>query len=131
MCYPDENGDVPENAINIWTNPDGSELSQVLLEDTEFGSWIQKSMESDGFDGVPLSYQEARIYHWNQWADRMIGIENIPEELRVAQVMGEALARGIAILGRGEHGAGEQQQAVGKLVMGAAGIGGQVGRIDR
>ncbi|MDE0273397.1 MAG: hypothetical protein OXP11_19575, partial [Gammaproteobacteria bacterium] len=39
--------------------------------------------------GVPLSYQEARIYHWNQAADRMIGIENIPEELRVAQVIGD------------------------------------------
>ena len=46
-------------------------------------------MQSYGFKGVPLSYQEARIYHWNQAADRMIGIENIPEELRVAQVMGD------------------------------------------
>ena len=89
MCHPDENGNVPDTARNIWTNEDGSELSQVLLEDTEFGSWIQRSMESDGFDGVPLSYQEARIYHWNQWADRMIGIDNVPEELRVAQVMGD------------------------------------------
>ncbi len=89
FCHPDEEGNVPENAINIWTNEDGSDLSQVLQEDTEFGSWIQKSMESDGFSGVPLSYQEARIYHWNQWADRLIGIENIPEELRVEQVMGD------------------------------------------
>jgi len=38
---------------------------------------------------VPLSYQEARIYHWNQAADRMIGIENIPPELRVEQVIGD------------------------------------------
>jgi len=46
-------------------------------------------MESRGFEGVPLSYQEARIYHWNQAADRMIGIENIPPELRVEQVIGD------------------------------------------
>jgi hypothetical protein len=46
-------------------------------------------MESRGFTGVPLSYQEARIYHWNQAADRIIGIDNIPPELRVAQVIGE------------------------------------------
>ena len=46
-------------------------------------------MQSYGFKGVPLSYQEARIYHWNQWADRIIGIDNIPEDLRVAQVIGE------------------------------------------
>ena len=38
---------------------------------------------------MPLSYQEARIYHWNQHADRMIGIDNIPPDLRVEQVIGD------------------------------------------
>ncbi len=80
-------GDGPKP--DMWTQNDGEELSVVLQEDTEFGEWIQKSVESYGFKGVPLSYQEARIYHWNQFADKMIGIENIPEELRVAQVIGE------------------------------------------
>lgn len=80
-------GDGPKP--DMWTQNDGEQLSEVLLEDTEFGEWIQKSVESYGFSGVPLSYQEARIYHWNQFADRMIGIDNIPEELRVAQVIGE------------------------------------------
>jgi phenylpropionate dioxygenase-like ring-hydroxylating dioxygenase large terminal subunit len=61
----------------------------VLEEDTEFGKWIQKSQESYGFKSVPLSYQEARIYHWNQWADRLIGIDRIPPELRVPQVIGD------------------------------------------
>ena len=74
---------------DAWTVNNGERLSDVLLEDTEFGAWIQKSMQSYGFKGVPLSYQEMRIYHWNQAADRMIGIENIPEELRVAQVIGD------------------------------------------
>ena len=73
----------------MWTQNNGEKLSDVLLEDTEFGAWIQKSVESWGFKGVPLSYQEARIYHWNQAADRMIGIDNIPPELRVAQVIDE------------------------------------------
>ena len=83
-------GDGPKPELqDMWTNADGSELGAVLLEDTEFGEWIQKSMESYGFKGVPLSYQEARIYHWNQSADRMIGIDNVPPELRVAQVIGE------------------------------------------
>jgi phenylpropionate dioxygenase-like ring-hydroxylating dioxygenase large terminal subunit len=79
------NGPKPD----MWTVNDGERLMPVLIEDTEFGNWIQKSVQSWGFRGVPLSYQEARIYHWNQWADRMIGIENIPPELRVAQVIGE------------------------------------------
>ncbi|MDE0062690.1 MAG: aromatic ring-hydroxylating dioxygenase subunit alpha [Gammaproteobacteria bacterium] len=74
---------------DMWTVNDGECLTQVLLEDTEFGVWIQKSVESYGFKGVPLSYQEARIYHWNQHADRMIGIDNIPLELRVEQVIGD------------------------------------------
>lgn len=74
---------------NIWTNADDTELGQVLQEDTQFGEAIQRSMESKAFKGVPLSYQEARIYHWNQWADRIIGIDQIPPELRVAQVMGD------------------------------------------
>jgi len=78
-------GDGP--APDLWTQNNGEQLSPVLLEDTEFGEWIQKSVESWGFKGVPLSYQEARIYHWNQAADRMIGIDNIPPELRVAQVI--------------------------------------------
>lgn len=74
---------------DLWTEDDGARLCQVLLEDTQFGEKIQASMESHGFKGVPLSYQEARIYHWNQAADRMIGSDNIPEELRVEQVIGD------------------------------------------
>jgi hypothetical protein len=80
-----EEGKKPD----LWTKNDGKELCDVLIEDTEFGEKIQQSMESYGFDGVPLSYQEARIYHWNQAADRMIGIDKIPEELRVQQVIGD------------------------------------------
>ncbi|MCP3693224.1 MAG: aromatic ring-hydroxylating dioxygenase subunit alpha, partial [Planctomycetaceae bacterium] len=74
---------------DLWTVNNGKELCQVLIEDTQFGEKIQHSMESRGFEGVPLSYQEARIYHWNQAADRMIGIDNIPDELRVQQVIGD------------------------------------------
>ena len=76
-------------APDVWTENKGERLSAVLREDTEFGVWIQKSVESYGFKGVPLSYQEARIYHWNQQADRVIGIDNIPPDLRVEQVMGD------------------------------------------
>jgi phenylpropionate dioxygenase-like ring-hydroxylating dioxygenase large terminal subunit len=74
---------------DLWTVNDGKELCRVLTEDTQFGEKIQKSMESLGFEGVPLSYQEARIYHWNQQADKMIGLDNVPPELRVQQVIGD------------------------------------------
>jgi phenylpropionate dioxygenase-like ring-hydroxylating dioxygenase large terminal subunit len=74
---------------DMWTINRGESLCQVLLEDTQFGEKIQTSMESHGFESVPLSYQEARIYHWNQAADEMIGIDNVPPDLRVEQVIGD------------------------------------------
>ena len=84
MAPPWKEGLKPD----LWTENDGQDLCAVLLEDTQFGERIQRSMESHGFKGVPLSYQEARIYHWNQAADQIIGTENIPPELRVEQVIG-------------------------------------------
>ncbi|MBT3427496.1 MAG: aromatic ring-hydroxylating dioxygenase subunit alpha [Gammaproteobacteria bacterium] len=72
---------------DLWTENDGQQLVQVLREDTEFGAWIQKSVESYGFKGVPLSYQEARIFYWHQSADDLIGRENIPAELQVAKTI--------------------------------------------
>jgi phenylpropionate dioxygenase-like ring-hydroxylating dioxygenase large terminal subunit len=64
-------------------------FNTVLEEDTAFGAWIQKSHQSYGFQSVPLSYQEARIYWWHQSADQLIGPERIPPELRVPPVIGE------------------------------------------
>ena len=66
----------------------GCAAGAALVEDTQFGEKIQRSMEPHDVEGVPLSCQEARIYHWNQAADEMIGPDNIPEELRVQQVIG-------------------------------------------
>lgn len=85
-------GDGP--APDLWTLPDasqpnGRQMSPIILEDTQFGEAIQQSMQSDAFRSVPLSYQEARIYSFHQSCDRMIGIENIPQGLRVNQVIGE------------------------------------------
>jgi phenylpropionate dioxygenase-like ring-hydroxylating dioxygenase large terminal subunit len=58
-------GDAP--APDLWTVPDetqpnGRQMSPIILEDTQFGEAIQHSVESSAFRSVPLSYQEARIY---------------------------------------------------------------------
>jgi hypothetical protein len=37
---------------------------------------------------VRLSYQERRIYHLHETIDRVIGVERVPEHLRVAPVLG-------------------------------------------
>ena len=85
-------GDGP--APDLWTVPDeaspnGRRPSRIIEEDTQFGEAIQKSMESHGFQSVPLSYQEARIYSFHQSCDRMIGTQNVPQALRVAPVIGD------------------------------------------
>ena len=84
-------GDGP--APDLWTVPDESQpngraMSPIILEDTQFGEAIQKSMQSRGFRSVPLSYQEARIYSFHQSCDRMIGAANVPPKLQVEPVIG-------------------------------------------
>ena len=61
----------------------------VITEDTQFGDWIQKSADSIAFKGVPLCYQESRIYHMHENIDRVIGLNKVPEHLAVDQVLGE------------------------------------------
>ncbi len=58
-------------------------FDRIAEEDIVFAEPMQHSIESPGFCGVPLSYQERRIYHWHEEIDRRIGIEQIPAALRV------------------------------------------------
>ena len=62
-------------------------FDMVLREDTENLRWIQKSVESPGFLGIPLNYQERRIYHVHEEIDRVIGPENVPVELRLEPLL--------------------------------------------
>jgi phenylpropionate dioxygenase-like ring-hydroxylating dioxygenase large terminal subunit len=86
-------GDAP--APDLWTVPDasqpnGRQMSPIILEDTQFGEAIQLSMQSAAFRSVPLSYQEARIYAFHQSLDAMIGVDNVPRDLMVEPVIGAA-----------------------------------------
>jgi phenylpropionate dioxygenase-like ring-hydroxylating dioxygenase large terminal subunit len=62
-------------------------FDRILDEDLQFGPQIQESLMSPGFRGIPLSYQERRIYHWHEELDRRIGVENIPAHLRMKPVL--------------------------------------------
>ena len=62
-------------------------FNAIVEEDMQFGNGIQKGVESYAFGGVPLSYQEARLYHWHQSVDALIGVDKIPTDLRVAPVI--------------------------------------------
>ena len=44
-------------------------------------------MRSNAFPGLRLSYQERRIYWTHEEIDRRIGVERIPEHLRVTPML--------------------------------------------
>ncbi|HEX8757178.1 MAG TPA: aromatic ring-hydroxylating dioxygenase subunit alpha [Steroidobacteraceae bacterium] len=62
-------------------------FDRILDEDLQFAPAIQESVMSRGFTGIPLNYQERRIYHWHAELDRRIGAERVPEALRVPPVL--------------------------------------------
>ena len=39
---------------------------------------MQRSLESPGLRGIPINYQERRIWHFNEEVDRVIGVERVP-----------------------------------------------------
>lgn len=82
---PDYDPEAPnplwETRIRNW--------ERILYEDLQFGPQIQESLESRGFRGMPLNYQERRIYHWHEELDRRIGLNQVPAEMRVDQVLAD------------------------------------------
>lgn len=61
---------------------------RVLFEDLDVLPGIQRSVDAGAIDSFQLSYQERRIYHLHEAIDRAIGIELVPDQLRVPQVLG-------------------------------------------
>jgi phenylpropionate dioxygenase-like ring-hydroxylating dioxygenase large terminal subunit len=59
-------------------------FNRILQEDLDLAPQIQRSMESPGFLGTRVNYQERRIYHWHEELDRRIGIDRVPDHLRIA-----------------------------------------------
>ncbi len=68
-------------------------FERILFEDTQFAPQIQESVESPGFRGITLNYQERRIYHWHEELDRRIGANRIPDGLSVEQRLDEFVER--------------------------------------
>ncbi|MXW51875.1 MAG: aromatic ring-hydroxylating dioxygenase subunit alpha [Gammaproteobacteria bacterium] len=62
-------------------------FDQIMEEDTQSVEPIQKSLQAGAFEGPLTSYHERRIYHHEASVDRLIGVERVPEQLRVAQVL--------------------------------------------
>jgi phenylpropionate dioxygenase-like ring-hydroxylating dioxygenase large terminal subunit len=62
-------------------------FDRILDEDLQFAAQIQESVMSPGFRGVPLNYQERRIYHWHEELDRRIGRDKVPQQLRIEPLL--------------------------------------------
>ncbi|MEZ5498739.1 MAG: aromatic ring-hydroxylating dioxygenase subunit alpha [Steroidobacteraceae bacterium] len=77
-------GDGPLDAI--WDTRIAN-FDRILDEDLQFAAQIQQSVMSPGFKGMPLNYQERRIYHWHEELDRRIGADQVPENLRIKPLL--------------------------------------------
>lgn len=82
----------PENPSDRW-EARLSNWERILYEDLQYAPQIQESLESPGFKGMPLNYQERRIYHWHEELDRRIGLNRVPPEAAVEQVLGDWVDR--------------------------------------
>ena len=69
------------------------QFGQIIDEDIENLDPMHRAMNSPLYTGTPLSYQERRIWHMNESIDRAIGVERIPEHLRVEQLLGDYIER--------------------------------------
>lgn len=72
----------PEGRNPLWDKRIAN-FERILDEDLQFAPQIQESLESPGFKGMTLCYQERRIYHYHEEIDRRIGLNRLPAELRV------------------------------------------------
>lgn len=66
-----------------------AQFAEIIDEDVENLNPMDRAMNSPLYESVPLSYQERRIWHMNEVIDQTIGVERIPENLRVEQVLGD------------------------------------------
>lgn len=78
----------PANPNPLWATRLAN-WERILYEDLQFAPQIQESLQSKGFRGMPLNYQERRIYHWHEELDRRIGLNRVPPAARVGQVLSD------------------------------------------
>ncbi len=83
MTAPDWGDGAPpmdfDEAVNGYTT--------IMHEDTEYLEQVQKAIETGAIEGLLTSYHERRVYHHEASIDRLIGVENVPEHLRIPDIL--------------------------------------------
>ncbi len=82
----------PEQLPQHWLSR-RRQYNEIMAEDERNMAPIQRSMESPALRGIPLNYQERRIWHLHEEIDRVIGVQNIPAALRMQPVLGPYIER--------------------------------------
>ncbi len=59
----------------------------IMAEDEVNIAPMQASMKSPALRGIPINYQERRIWHLHEQIDRTIGVHRIPEHMRMEQLL--------------------------------------------
>jgi phenylpropionate dioxygenase-like ring-hydroxylating dioxygenase large terminal subunit len=61
--------------------------NSIMGEDMMNMAPMQESIESPAMTGIPLNYQERRIWHLHEQLDRMIGVDDLPRDLAVEPLL--------------------------------------------
>jgi phenylpropionate dioxygenase-like ring-hydroxylating dioxygenase large terminal subunit len=63
------------------------QYNQIMAEDEMNMAPMQESMESPALRGIPINYQERRIWHFHEQIDRIVGAGLVPDGLRIEQLL--------------------------------------------
>ncbi|MCH9838075.1 aromatic ring-hydroxylating dioxygenase subunit alpha [bacterium] len=83
---PEGDDQFPDELSTEWQDR-RAVYNQIMAEDEMNMAPMQRSMESPALTGIPINYQERRIWHLHEEIDRIIGPDNIPAELRVEPLL--------------------------------------------
>jgi choline monooxygenase len=64
------------------------QVQLIAHEDVHLFAGMQRNLERGHVKGLLMGYQEQALYWYHEEVDRQIGVEKIPEPLRIKQVLG-------------------------------------------
>jgi phenylpropionate dioxygenase-like ring-hydroxylating dioxygenase large terminal subunit len=68
-------------------------VEDILAEDLELFGSIQRGLESGLMPKVLMGYQERALYWFEEEVDRRIGVDRIPEDMRITPVLADQVSR--------------------------------------